>query len=362
MSYDPNNQENPPEDPSTPPNSDDHPAGDSGNPGNPDYPPFGGPGYPPPGNPGYPPFGGPGYPPPGNPGYPPFGGPGYPPPGNPGYPPFGGPGYPPPGNPGYPPFGGPGYPPPGNPGYPPPYPGYNPPPQFTPRPLGETLQQLPRQYWRVLSHPGAATFAEEQAYASWGAIWVQLIGYTLISAIFTFVFEAFVLPTTFSAFFNAFNVPDQNNSLQQMTSFYQSMAVGNVFTTLISNVVGSFIVVGIYWLIAKAFRGQGPFLQYMYCYLLIFTPLGIISSLLAFIPIVGFILSFALGIYGIVLFIMMTMGVHRMSGGKATLAVLILPIALAILSCIAFVGLFAIILSAAHNMQYMPTPQYTPTY
>jgi hypothetical protein len=323
MSYDSNNQENPPEDPSTPPNSDGYPAADSGNPGNPDYPPAGDHGYPPPGNPGYPPFGGPGYPPPGNPGYPPFGGPGYPPP------------------------------------YPyQPYPGYNPPPQFTPKPLGETLKQLPRQYWRVLSHPGAATFAEEQASASWGAVWVQLIGYAIISAIFTFVFDAVLLPTLFSIFFNVFKVPDQNNSLQQMTSSFQLMAVGNAFATLISSVAGFFIGVGIFWLIAKAFRGQGPFLQYMYCFLLIYVPLGIISSLLSFIP----ILSFALGIYGIVLLIMMTAGVHRMSGGKATLAVLILPIALTILSCIAFVGLFAIILSAVHNMQYMPTPQYTPTY
>ncbi|BCL78553.1 YIP1 family protein [Ktedonobacteria bacterium brp13] len=217
------------------------------------------------------------------------------------------------------------------------------------------MQQLPRQYWRVLSHPGATTFAEEQAYASWGAVWVQLIGYALIVSIFTFVFEAFVLPTFLNGLFGALQTSGQNINLQQITSAFQAVAVGAAFATLIFTVVGFFIGTGIYWLIAKAFRGQGPFLQYMYCYLLFYIPLGIITYLLFLIPGVGIILSFALGIYEIVLLIFMTMGVHRMSGGKATLAVLILPIALIILSCIGYAALFAIILNAAHNLQSTPS-------
>jgi len=284
MSYNPD-QGNTPEDPSTPPN-----AG----------------GYP------YPPTTDPAYQLPANP-YPPTGDPGYPLPVNP-YPPMVGPGYPPPGNP-YPPIGGPGYPPP----YPnQSYPGYNPSLQFTPKPLGETLQQLPRQYWRVISHPGATTFAEEQMTASWGAIWVQVIGYSIVVAILAALFQR-----------------------------------SNVLILFVLALVGHFIGAGIFWLIAKAFRGQGPFLQYLYCYLLYSVPLGIIVNLLTPIPVVGGLLALIIGIYELVLLIFMTAGVHRMSGGKATLAVLILPIALILLSCIIGAIALPFLLHAVQNAQHM---------
>jgi hypothetical protein len=297
MSYNPD-QGNIPEDPSTPPNA-----------GGYAYPPTTDPAYQLPANP-YPPTEDPGYPLPVNP-YPPVGGPGYPPPGNP-YPPVSGPGYPPP-----PPMGGPGYPPTyANQ----PYPGYNPPLQFTPKPLKETLQQLPRQYWRVISHPGATTFAEEQMTASWGAIWVQVIVYGIVVAILAALFSRSNVPILFV---NAF--------------------------------AGPFIVAGIFWLIAKAFRGQGRFLQYMYCSLLFSVPLGIVSNLLMPIPVVGMLVGFIVGIYGIVLLIFMTMGVHRMSGGKATLAVLILPIGLILLSCIISAIAFPLILHAVQSAQNMQT-------
>jgi hypothetical protein len=217
------------------------------------------------------------------------------------------------------------------------------------------LKQLPRQYWRVLSHPGAATFAEEQASASWGAVWVQLIGYAVISAILTFISEALLLPAFLKGFFGTYHPSGQTINVQQITTGFQAATVGIAFATLVFTVVGFFIGAGIYWLIAKAFRGQGRFLQYVYCYLLIYVPLGIITYLLFLIPGVGIFVSSALGIYEIVLLIFMTMGVHRMSGGKATLVVLILPIVVIILACIASAGLLAIIANAMQQMQSTPS-------
>src|SRR5690348_14006544 len=49
-------------------------------------------------------------------------------------------------------------------------------PQAIPLPLREAIKQLPRQYWKVLTRPGAATFAEEMGKAEWGIIWAQLLG------------------------------------------------------------------------------------------------------------------------------------------------------------------------------------------
>src|SRR2546430_15728922 len=43
-----------------------------------------------------------------------------------------------------------------------------------PRPLGQAVQELPNQYIKVTTKPGAQSFAEEQGKASWDIIWVQL--------------------------------------------------------------------------------------------------------------------------------------------------------------------------------------------
>src|SRR5437588_11930731 len=55
-------------------------------------------------------------------------------------------------------------------------------PPAAPLPLGEAIQQLPGQYIKVLTRPSAMTFAEEMGKASWGIVWVQLIGLAIIAA------------------------------------------------------------------------------------------------------------------------------------------------------------------------------------
>ncbi len=47
------------------------------------------------------------------------------------------------------------------------------PQQQTPLPLGQAIQGLPNQYIKVLTKPGAQSFAEEQSKADWGIIWMQ---------------------------------------------------------------------------------------------------------------------------------------------------------------------------------------------
>jgi hypothetical protein len=75
-------------------------------------------------------------------------------------------------------------------------------------------------------------------------------------------------------------------------------------------------------------------------------PLNLISSILVVasgtlgLPsFVSSLAAMAVGIYQIVLQVFMTMGIHRLSGGKATLAVLLLPIILFVLLIVLFVGL-----------------------
>ncbi|GHO89335.1 Yip1 family protein [Dictyobacter formicarum] len=299
MSYDPNQGNNPGYNP---------PQGE--NPG----------GYPPPQSqsPEY------GYPPPG--GYPGS----YPPPPQEGYPG----GYPPP------PGGYPGaYPPPQQGGYAPYGPGgYNEPPQ--PLPLDEAIQQLPSQYLRVTTKPGANTFAQEKGKAAWNIIWVQLLFLGIVTGILGAISLAITLPNTLNSLNNSHISP---STLEQIKTIYASLPVPFAIGSIFAVIAGFFISTGIYFLIAKAFGGQGTFLQYAYSYLLFEVPLGILSSLVSLVPILGSLAVLAIGIYRIILQIYMTMAVHRLSGGRATLAVLILPIVLIILACVFIIVLVSLL-------------------
>ena len=227
-----------------------------------------------------------------------------------------------------------GTPPPQNPyGVPPGY-GYGGPPPSAPLPLGEALRQLPNQYMRVITKPSAATFAQEIGKASWDIVWVQLLIYAVISALLSYISILF-MPNRFN-FTGAAATPMPAGTLQAIT-------LGSSFGLVILVPLFFFIGIGITYLIAKAFKGTGTFVAQSYAVLLYSVPLGIISSLLGLIPILGTVVSLAVGIYDIVLAIFAVMAVHRLSGGKAT-AVILIPAGVAVLLAIcAFVVLIGII-------------------
>jgi hypothetical protein len=185
----------------------------------------------------------------------------------------------------------------------------------TPLPLWAAIRQLPRQYWRVLIHPKAVTFLEEERKAAWNIIWVQLLilGVVEALAVLLLVFLEFFL-------FQAF-LPSAT-----MSVFSQALPIVALVITLIAIVcvpISFFFGAGILHLIAKAFGGRGTFLSYCYNYALIVIPISILSVVLSVIPCLGSMAGFAGAVYEIVLLIFMTMGVHRLSGGKASATVLI---------------------------------------
>ncbi len=204
-----------------------------------------------------------------------------------------------------------------------------------PLPLGEAIRELPNQYIRVITKPSVGVFAEEQGRAAWNIVWTQLIGLAIISALLSIGILNVALST--------------NPTARQ--SFGAIGAASGVFAILflIFIPIAFFIGTGIYHLIAKAFGGRGTFLTYCYCYLLFAVPLGIISGVLGLIPFVGSLASLAISIYQIVLQVYMTMAVHRLTGGKATLAVLILPIIGIVIGIIVFVVFIAAIVGATHS-------------
>src|SRR5215471_8848951 len=212
------------------------------------------------------------------------------------------------------------------------------PPQQAPRPIGQAIQELPNQYFKVLTKPSAQTFAEEMGKADWSMVWIQLLIWALIGTILGIIRGAIGLAGSSFVSNNTFN-PAAVMALTVSGSTFSFIAVP----------VSFFIVVGIQYLLAKAFQGEGNFLRQGYTYLLFNVPINIISYLLGFIPILGGIAGFALFIYGIVLNVFSIMAVHRLSGGKAA-GVVLIPIAvvfLLIFLC-AFI-IAAIIIAAVRN-------------
>ncbi len=214
-------------------------------------------------------------------------------------------------------------------------------PASTPLPLGTAIRQLPSQYIRVLTKPGAATFAAEQGKAAWNIVWVQILAVTILTVLFGFAYVNLTLPTLF----NAQNLPAA--SLNTLRSSFSVLP----FAYIVLTPLALFISLGIYHLIAKAFGGTGTFLTYMYSYFLFYVPLVIVILLLTLIPFVGSILGGLVAIYNIVLQIFMTMAVHRLRGGRATFAVLLLPIIGIVLAIVGGIVLVAVIVSTLQHVR-----------
>ncbi len=185
-------------------------------------------------------------------------------------------------------------------------------PQGAPRPLSEEIKELPRQYLEVLTKPGVATLASQMGKASWRVVWLQLLGWGVISTILGLVAQAIFMSISYR--FAGSLSPEAIQALSASSSSYGG---------IIGVPLGFFIWMGLVYLLSKAFNGQGTFLAQSYTSLLFQAPLGVLSAILGLVPYLGLI-SFAVFIYGIVLQVFALMAVHRLSGGKAT-AIIFLP-------------------------------------
>jgi len=215
-------------------------------------------------------------------------------------------------------------------------------PLATPLPIGIAIRQLPRQYWRVFTHPKATTFIEEEGKAAWNIIWVQLLFLGIIETIVVlfvcllefFLIQAFLPGSTGSIFSLAFPV-------------LVIIGLGICFAFVI---LSFFFGAGIYYLVARAFGGEGSFLSHCYNYSLVIMPIAMVSIVVYIIPCLGSMAALAGLVYEVILLIFMVMGVHRLSGGKASATVLI-PVVTGVLLVVgAYVAYFLIIFAMIpHN-------------
>lgn len=210
-------------------------------------------------------------------------------------------------------------------------------PVAAPQSWGQALQALPGQYIKILTKPGAASFAEEQVKATWGMIWTQLIIIGLIGTIFGLISAAIGAAVVSSVL---------GGSAGAVYGTVGALFAGSDSVyAIVSVIISFFIIVGIQYLLAKGFGGNGTFVQQGYDYLLVTTPIAVVSYVLNLIPVLGGIASFALLIYGLVLNVFGIMASHRLSGGKATWVVLIPILALILLGILCVVALATIFAS-----------------
>ena len=224
-------------------------------------------------------------------------------------------------------------------------------PQAQPLPLREAIRHLPRQYWKVLTKPGPATFAEEMGKADWGIIWVQVLGYAAITSILALL--AWLVLIAFEWFlFSSLAASSSGSGSVPFASFLllPGIVVGVCifFGVFILTIGGIFFNQGITYLLAKAFGGQGSFTTQVYTALLYQVPIGLITGILALIPYLGSLVGSAAGIYGLVLQVFSLMPVHRLSGGKAT-AVVLIPVAVGFLLAIGLYILFLVLFLSTIN-------------
>ena len=236
-------------------------------------------------------------------------------------------------------------------GYPPPPPGYAAAgygaQAVAQPPVPAGLNGLWQKFINVTTKPGAQSFTNELPTANWTDIWVALIGLGVITAITGFITSLYTKAAVAAnfPFFSGLS-PDQQQALNRILSNTGNGA-GN-FGAIIGVPIAFFILVGILFVAAKIFGGTGSFLQQAYAFMLYYVPINGLAAILGLVPFVGGILGFLLWIYSIVLAVFAMMASQRLDGGRATAAVLLPFILLALLAC-AFLFIIIAVFAAALN-------------
>ena len=233
-------------------------------------------------------------------------------------------------------------------------------PQSSPLPLNEAIGGLFSQYGQVIAHPSPKFFAREMGKAKWNIVWVQLIAYSVIIALFSLLSAIGVdVNATVSAFVAGADTSGLSTAEVGVLQHLLVVAYeANIYGQVLITPIMLFIGIGVLFLLAKAFGGKGTFLAQLYCSLLFIIPLGVVSNfltlLLSYLPAAGstlaFLITVAKLVFECVLLGYLLIPVHRISGGRATGAVLLLGGVIVLLTCVfafVFVAIFAATISPA---------------
>ena len=205
-------------------------------------------------------------------------------------------------------------------------------------PMSKSRRGLPGQYMYVITHPSAKTFESEGNKARWSRVFAQILAYAIITVVLGLITSQLIhaILGGIVSFIDGF---------PGLSAFTFSTSSGAALLNIVYVPVFFFIGVLIQYAFARAFYGEGTFLAQTYDSLLYQVPLGMLNGLLTLlfllIPGAGLVLAacaaVVLFVYAVVLNIFMIMGVHRLSGGKAT-AVVLIPYGVALALALIFLA------------------------
>ncbi len=215
------------------------------------------------------------------------------------------------------------------------------------------FQELINGSVAVLTKPSVSTFEEhEKNNLTWALIYASIAG--VINAVIQAVTAPWRLAQVQS------QVEQQIEQLraqgmdttfleQSLQAAAQPNIVGDAIGALIGTIIGSLILWGIIYGLGRAFGGTGAFGELAWDISLFSSPLAVISTILALIPLLGGIAAFALSIYGLYLGYLAIQSGMNLPSNKALYVMLIIFLVNLVLFCLLFgaVLLAAIGLGAA---------------
>lgn len=207
------------------------------------------------------------------------------------------------------------------------------------------------QSWiNVLTHPGEATFAEEQtkpqANFTTAIIWMVITG--VITGITGWLsFNLLGGAGGMMAMIEQMNLPPE--MAEQARQMFASGIMGNAgFSAIISTPLFFFIGAAIFYLIGRMLGGSGDLGRYSYLLASFQAPIGILSALLNIVPVVGACVSTILALYSLVLTYFATKVGLNLSSGKA-IAVILIPVILLLVLAFCFVFALAGLFMSVQN-------------
>ncbi len=201
----------------------------------------------------------------------------------------------------------------------------------------------------VLTKPSVSTFEEhEKNNLSWALI------YAVIAGVINAVINAITAPLRVGQLRAQFEAAGMAGEQLEAALAAQSGGglIGGIIGALIGTIIGSLIGWGIVYLLGRAFGGTGAFGELAWGLSLFSSPIAVVSTILAVIPIVGGFAAFALSLYGLYLTYLAIQSGMNLPSQKALFVILVLFLIVLGLFCLVFgAAAFAIIgLSGSGNL------------
>lgn len=197
------------------------------------------------------------------------------------------------------------------------------------------MSHLPQSYMNAVTKPNVGTFEAEIPNAN---IIKTLIGVAIV-AVVSFIFNLLFAGAAAASLAPLTSQLEQSGANIDPAMLAGGTGVGGALLGLVFTFIFFFVGAGVQFLVAKMLGGQGAdFGTHAYLDSLSYTPLRVVSTVVAIIPVIGGLVGLLLLLYQLYLQGLGLQASQRLPAGKAMLAAFMPLIIGAVLGCL---GVFA---------------------